>query len=264
MQKQKLLGCSALLGLLLSYGTADAQRTINNRLTAGAGLAYLTMLDRQASPVLYVGSGPAFLLTYERIAATNQWQLEVNGGMLAMQPSDKELRFEDPYFSAQTGGFHLTYLHLIKSYEKSTWKIGASLNEEMLVDMNYEVGRWPYAFAQGGLYAEAQWNYQLSGRHQLGASVALPIVAAITDMPYNQIPRVEGQYPGLASIFKVGTRMPFWNTYQRADIDLAYEFTASSKWRLGARYKWAWLHDQEPKDFWAYNGTLSLNIIRAW
>lgn len=253
-----------LLGCLFTTGKAEAQSSTRNRLALGAGFSHLTLLDRQASPLLYGGTGPSFTLGYGRTAPTHQWRLDLHGGLLAMQPAETALRFEHTYFSAQSAGFRFTYLHLLKSTEKSTWKIGASVVEDILIDLNYEVGRWPYALAQGGLYATGQWDYQLLPKHRLSLAAALPLLPIITDMPYHQIPRVEGRAPDVVSVFKAGTRTAFWNSYQRADINLSYEFMASQKWQVGASYQWAWFHDARPDHLWAYKGTLSVNIAHSW
>ncbi len=252
------------ISALLLCEESWAQSSTVNRLSLGAGLNHISLLDEQASPLLYRGTGPAFSLAYERYQPNHQWQFHLNAGMLAMEPAESKLQFEDPYLSATSGGIHISHLRLVKKKEKISWWLGASLNGDLLVDLNEEIGNWPYVFTQGGLYANSQWDYLHNSKNRFVISVAIPIVAVVTDLPFHQIPRVKEQAPDVGSLFKVGTRVPFWNTYQLLLIDLMYELAATTKWKVNGCYRWSWTHDSEPRDLWAKHGIFSLKLVRAW
>jgi len=240
-----------------------AQPETNHRLSLHMGAQHITMLDEQATPVLYQGMGPQVALAYEWRAPTHWWQFGLNGGLLRFQPADPEVSFSEPYLSGIAGGLHISYLHLLRENEKSTWMLGASIQEELLVDFE-GIGNWPYILGQGGIYAKGRWDYLLTHKHHIGAVISFPMLAWLTDMPYHQIPRVEGRAPDVVSAIRIGTRIPSWDSYQRVDIKLMYEFHFNEKWSFCTHYDWAWFHDAKPHDLWAYQGRLAFGLIHKW
>lgn len=250
------------IGAMQIQNESVAQAEAINQLSIEGGLHQLSLFDKQASPLLYKGAGPAFSLAYGRVKENHQWAIQANGGLLTLKPNEIE-QVEDPG-STISAGMHITYLHRVKNSKKMTWWAGASLNEDLLVNLNYEIGGWAYVFAQGGLYANTQLNYQLNPKNSLKASLAIPVVAVVTDMPFHQIPRVEGRPPDVVSLFKVGTRMPFWNSYQMIAGDFVYEVTANQKWKMNVCYRWSWTHDSKPLNLWVTDATFSLKLIRTW
>lgn len=240
-----------------------AQTEPERNLLLHLGVQHFTMLDRQATPVLYEAWGPQLSIGYNQRTQKGLLTFGLNGGLLKFQPNDPELQFIVTSLSGISAGLNASYLHSILEVNKSEFLVGAALKQEVILDFD-GIGNFPWIFGQGGIFVKGRWNYSLNEKNQFSATLALPVFSWITDMPYNQIPRVPGKEPGVGSVISEGSRIASWNSYQRVDVELMYRFDFHEKWSLSSRYQWAWFHDSQPLDLWAYQGTFSVGILRRW
>lgn len=240
-------------------GLAAAQTNPYNALAVSFGGRHITLLDEQATPVLYQGAGPAVALQHERAASRHLWRFALDGGKLAFQPVDPALRFYNAQPTGFFAGFDVSRLTSVAEKEKIEIMLGPGLQQEILVDFE-GIGNWPYVFVQGGVFANGTLAYRPGNRHRFEAGLALPLVSWLTDMPHQQIPRVEGRAPDVASLFKTGTRLTTWLSYQRVDAKFGYTYHLRDSWSFTAWYDWAWFHDAKPRDLWAWQGNMLIGV----
>lgn len=240
-----------------------AQEESYKKLFLRLGTLDLHLLDEQASPILYQGNGIQAQLGFEKQKGLNRWAYSLSLGQMTLLADDPEVRFGENEAGTSSMAVQLSYLRAIPGSGSFRWSYGARLQNELLLDFE-AIGDFPWIFAQGGIFAQAQVDYVLGERHQLSGGLALPVFSWIIDMPYSQVPRTEGKAPGVGSAITEGFRIPSWATYQRVDLSLGYQFDFAENWSLEAQYQWAWFHDKEPRNLWAYQGRLGLGISHRW
>lgn len=235
-----------------------------NRLGLQLGGQHLSFLDQQASPLLYQGLGPQLRLTYNRQHDRSEWEYILRAGVLAFSPQEPSIReLRSASLSGTSVGLQASYYYRFAERESWAFSAGVGLRQEMLLDFG-AIGDFPWILGQGNLLLKAKADYDLGEQHHFSAELGLPAFSWITDMPYNQIPRLENRAPDVVTVFAVGTRTPSWGSYQRVDLGLVYRYDWNEKWSFSSRYDWAWYHDATPKDLWAYQGVLTLGVDRRW
>lgn len=243
--------------------TLRAQEETSKKLFLRLGSLDLHLLDEQASPILYQGNGIQAQIGFEKQKSLNSWAYSLSIGQMKLQPDDPEVRFGEGEAGTSAMAVQLSYLRRIPGSGSFAWSYGARLQNELLLDFE-AIGDFPWIFAQGGIFAQTQLEYAAGEKHQISGGIALPVFSWIIDMPYSQVPRTEGKAPGVGSAITEGFRIPSWATYQRVDLSLGYQFDFAEKWSLEALYQWAWFHDKEPRNLWAYQGRLGLGISHRW
>ena len=240
-------------------GQAHKQR----QLSLQPSIMHISLLDNQATPVLHEGLGPGLGLTFARETRLDLWRFSLGGNLLRFQPAEAALRWREPYLSGTYAQFQMAYLRTIKETASWKWALGGRIQQDVLIDFD-RIGNFPYVFIPGGIFAESKVSFSPSSKHLLSGSLAIPFLSWITDMPYNQIPRVEGRAPDVVSAFQAGTRLATLNSYQRVDASLTYSFSFRPKWQLHLQHLWAWMHDVHPRNMWAYHGNAALGISYQW
>lgn len=240
-----------------------AQEAPSRHLQVGTGIYHISILDQQASPLVYRGHASTIHVGFDREKKNALWRYDFNYGWLGFHASNPDYRFEKREFKGTYGALRISHLRTLSETGKSVISLGAMLQQEVVLDFE-GVADFPWIFGQGGVFAKGSWEYQLSEQQTLSAKLAFPLFGWITDMPYNQIPRIEGRVPDEITVIKEGTRMVSWNSYQRIDLGLGYTFKLSERWQLYADYQWAWFHDKTPRDFWAYQGVLMVGVGYRW
>lgn len=242
---------------------AQGQDTVSRYLGLHGGLQHNTFLDRQATPLPHSGTGGVVGLQFGHRKIKHLWQLEARAGRMAFQPAEEAFRYYDPEPTATTAHFDLAYLRLVRLPGPIKFYLGGSLREDILVDFE-GIGNWPYLFASGGFFARGRLEYNASNKHRFSTGLSVPVLPWITDMPYNQIPRIVGRVPDALTLFKVGSRLVFWNSFQRVDLRFSHDYLFSKHWSSGLYYDWTWYHDSVPRGAWAYQGQLTFNISYRW
>ena len=263
MIRNQILKIISISLFCLSLNKASAQEESKRKLFFRIGQQQIHLLDEQASPILYRGQGMQLQLGFAKQKASHAWEYQLGFASLVMEPSNPELRFGEVEATTTAAHLLISYLRKLTSKGKWNWYVGGKFQQELLLDFD-AIADFPWIFAQGGLFLQTKFDYRLNEKHDLSASLALPIFSWLIDMPYQQIPRLEGRGPDVVSVIKTGTRLSFWDSYQRVDFNLNYQYSFSPKWQLAANYQWAWFHDREPRDLWAFQGRLSLGLSHLW
>lgn len=241
----------------------SAQSSPQRSLRLQLGPQQMTLLDLQATPVIHNGPGLGLQLDFSRETESSIWHYQLGAGMLSFRAADEAVRFGELFLSGTFAHFGLSHLRQLGASEKWSWHAGGMLRQMATIDFS-GIGYFPWIFAQGGLYAKGHIRYQLAQTHRLSGSLALPLMSWITDMPYNQIPRVEGRAPDVISALRSGTRLASWNSFQQAVVELDYAWQLAPKWSLSAQYQGSWMHDAVPADMWAYRNALFLGASYQW
>ncbi|MEM6344699.1 MAG: hypothetical protein AAF927_12490 [Bacteroidota bacterium] len=257
---QKIMLVLGMLFCLWQVPKLHAQKQISLQL----GGQHLNFLDRQASPIPYQGLGPQLRLNYQHQNERHQWSYDLRGGVLAFSPQEPSVQeWRATSLGGTSVGLQASYFYRFAERGDWAFSAGVGLRQEILLDFG-AIGGFPWFLGQGNLLLKAKTDYHIGAQHHFSAELGLPAFSWITDMPYNQIPRLEDRVPDVATVFVVGTRSPFWASYQRVDLGLAYRYDWNEKWSFSSRYDWAWYHDAQPKDLWAYQGVLTLGLSRRW
>lgn len=263
MIQSQILKFISIFFCFLLFNKLEAQEETNRKLFFRLGQQQLHLLDEQASPILYRAQGIQAQVGFTRQKALHSWEYQLGFASLVMEPSRPELRFGEAEATTTGANLQISYLRNLSPETKWNWQIGGRLQQELLLDFD-AIADFPWIFAQGGVFAQGQLDYRLKEKHALSATLALPLFSWIIDMPYHQIPRLEGRVPDVITVIKTGTRLSFWDSFQRFDLGLNYQYSFSPKWQLAANYQWAWFHDREPRGLWAYQGRLGLGLSYLW
>ncbi|MEL7529837.1 MAG: hypothetical protein AAFN10_00940 [Bacteroidota bacterium] len=235
-----------------------------NQLGLQLGGQHLSFLDQQATPLVYRGLGPQIRLHYNRQNEAHQWDYSLRGGLVAFAPQEPTIRAQrETSLGGTSVGLQATYYYRFAERGDWAFSAGAGIRQEMMLDFG-DIGGFPWILGQGNVVLKAKADYQLGTQHHFSGELGIPAFSWITDMPYNQIPRLEDRAPDVVTVFTVGTRAPSWGSYQRVDLGLSYRYDWNDKWSFSSRYDWAWYHDDTPKDLWAYQGVLTLGVARSW
>ncbi|MEL6537731.1 MAG: hypothetical protein AAFQ98_20080 [Bacteroidota bacterium] len=251
------LGLALLATAALSY-TARAQASL---LTLRGGYQHASILDQQANPIIHQANGPALGLGYERLQTNAYWEVGLSMSLQDMQVKNKDLRWKPSELTTTSATLSLRYAHPILHTDGGSLWLGGVLQQDVIVDFE-GVGDFPWLFGQGAISPELSWKQPVAQAGQFSVSAGAPLMGWLIDMPYHQVPRVEGEVPGVSSILQKGTRLVWWNTYQRFHARVEYQHTFSDQWSAQARYDFLWWHDALPKDFWGYQGLATIGISR--
>ncbi|MEO1450314.1 MAG: hypothetical protein AAFV07_12350 [Bacteroidota bacterium] len=246
-------------GPIFALGQAPSKHT----LSLLAGGHQVKLLDLHASPIIHKGPGPGFQVRYVHEGEKRSWDFDLGYGKLRFQPSQEALRFRKPSFSGDFVQLQATNLYTLSDTERWTWQVGGMIRQMLMMDFD-GVGNFPWIFAAGGMYAKGKVHYRLNETHAFSGTLALPLASWITDMPYEHIPRIEGQAPGVNSALREGTRLTSWNSFQQVLAELDYHYSLSDNWSFQAQYQWNWMHEAQPSDLWAYRHGLLLGFNYHW
>ncbi len=247
------------LALVLSLHAVQAQTKNTNGLGISGGIQHITFLDKHASPLVYNGVGPNFGLTYQHLNQNFLISTNFRGGLLKLRPADETLQFYDPGLTGTSVGFDFS---LLKGISKNLY-LGGGISEDLILDFG-EVGNFPWMFSQANLLVKSRWIQILSDDQTLQFGLDVPLMTIVTDMPYEQIPRVEGKAPDVSTLLQEGTHLRSWSSFQKFSIDIQYDWQVLENWGLRAAYNWSWFHDHQPKDFSAFQGFLIISILKTW
>jgi len=246
LSKQLISMCLRLslfaLLLLLSSTTLLAQV----ELAFEPGVQHLRMLDRHASPLAYqtTGTNLGFLFRKEK----NDRLLTIRATYLnsQLEPVNASLfRYNfngDKNTTAATLAINRLWKH--RRIPSLWWGLSASYNA--LVDFE-GVANFPWATLYGDVGLKVRKDLSVGEKISLELEAGLPLVGIVTRQPYNFIPRVEGEEPGVPSLLKLGTKVATWNRYQRLDFSLAGKIELGQHWSLRPAYRFHWARYPEPK-----------------
>jgi len=255
------------LGSALTFGQTLSKPALVSELQMDFGRQTFKMRDLQASPMLYVANLNGVRLAYSRLTTRNQWQFGLQAGTGSFIPPSLGIRAftfspeqEQPLWLAPTlyrGHLDLNYRRLIhRTANRTTW-LGVGLHETVGYSDGLALSTW--AFNNASLRVLYQSQLQLGNRHTLIADASLPVLAAVTRMPYSNV--VSGPNRSEAALFFSGTRWATLNRFVNPELGLSYRFELSRRLSLGANYRYSWMRYTEPRLIRTSDHALSGSII---
>ena len=239
---------------------------MGSELQIGYGRQTFKMRDLLASPMLYVASLNGVRLGYTRQTLRNQWRVGVQAGLgdfiapgLGIRPIKFVPEQEQPLWLVPTlyrGQLELEYRRRIhQTASRTTW-LGVGLHETIGYSDGLALGTWAFNSATlGVLY---QTRLRLSERHTLVADASLPVLAAVTRMPYSNV--VSEPNRSEVATFFGGTRWTTVNRYLNPELGVSYRFELSHRVAFGAGYRYSWMRYPEPQLIRTANHAVSASI----
>lgn len=214
-------------------------------LTFEPGVQHLRMLDRHASPLAYQTTGTNLGLHFRK--EKNNRLLSMRGSFMISQlePVDASLFRYNFNGEKNTISAALAISHLWKHQRIPSFWWGATLNYNAFVDFE-GVANFPWATLYGDVGLRARRDFLVGEKITLQVDAGLPLVGVVTRQPYNFIPRVEEEEPGVPSLLKLGTKVATWNSYQRFDFGLAGKLELGRRWTLRPEYRFHWARYTTP------------------
>ncbi len=256
-----------VLGGTLAFAQTPAKPATSSELEIGYQRETFKMRDLQASPMRYYANLNGVRLQYNRLTPRNQWHVGIQAGigdLVAPGLGIRGFKFspeqEQPLWLAPTlyrGQLTLDYLRALRSTaRRSTW-LGVGLHETMGYADGLALSTW--AFNSAELRVLYQTRLTLGQRHTLTTGAALPILAAVSRMPYSNVVS-EPKRSEVASFFG-GTRWATLNSYLSPEIKLDYRFALSRRIAFGVGYRYQWMRYPEPRTIRTADHTLHASLL---
>ncbi|GAA4453136.1 hypothetical protein GCM10023189_17750 [Nibrella saemangeumensis] len=272
----KMLFSTALLsvGWLIASGQPSATQQSASELQVGLIRETVKTRDLQTSPMLYMGN-----LNGLRVGFTQRWnrhQLRVNlraatGSYVAPGLGVRSFSFADEATEGGTpaqplvliptlyrGGVDVEYLLRFRetpNHRQTWWGIG--FHEQAGYADGVAMTTWAMNTASASLLHHTRWPF--GRRHLVALNVSLPLVAAVTRLPYSNV--VSSPDESNAKAFMQGTQ---WETLPRfinPQVGLSYRFRVSPRWSAQAAYRYSYLRYPDPELIRTAAHTATLSLV---
>lgn len=222
-------------------------------LQAGYVRETFKMRDKQVSPMMYVANLNGLRLSYARLTPKNQWVAEIKLGfseLIAPKLGIREFKFSEeqsqPIILVPTlysGGVSLTYRRRLQQNSFRTSWAGISMQESFKYADGLAMTTWVMnTLAASFSY---QTRFYLGRRHSLIAEASLPLLTAVSRMPYSNV--VSKPELSNAKAFLKDSRIESANRYLNPEFGFSYRFTLSKRLALQAMYRYSWMRYPEPR-----------------
>lgn len=256
-----------VLGGTLAFAQTPGKPAPFSELEIGYQRETFKMRDLQASPMRYYANLNGLCLQYNRLTLKNQWHVGIRarvGDLVAPGLGIRGFKFspeqEQPLWLVPTlyrGQLTLDYLRSLRTTaRRSTW-LGLGLYETMGYADGLALSTW--AFNSAELRVLYQTRLTLGQRHTLNAGAALPVLAAVSRMPYSNVVS-EPNRSEVASFFG-GTRWATLNRYLSPEVKLDYRFVLNRRIAFGLGYRYQWMRYPEPRTIRTADHTLHASLL---
>lgn len=225
------------------------------------------MRDLQASPMQYFANLNGLRLSCNRHTPNNQWHLGVKAGVgdfIAPGLGIRGFKFsseqDQPLWLAPTlyrAEFTLNYLRVLRATaRRSTW-LGVGLRETVGYADGLALSTWAFSSTEARVLYQTRMT--LGQRHTLTTGASLPVLAALSRMPYSNV--VSEPNRSEVTSFFGGTRWTSLNNYLSPELSLNYRFALSRRIAFGAGYRYQWLRYSEPRTIRTADHALHLSLL---
>jgi hypothetical protein len=255
------------LGSTLAFGQAPRVPAMVSELQIGYNRETLKLRDLQASPMLYVANLNGVGLSYSRLTRKNHWRVGVQAGLgdliapnLGIRSFKVAPQQEQPLWLVPTlyrGQLELDYRRRIRQTGNRTTWLGLGLQETIGYADGLALSTW--AFNSAALRLTYQTRLRLGERHTLVADAALPVLAAVTRMPYSNVVSEPGRSE--VATFFGGTRWATLNGFFNPEIGVSYYFDLSRRVAFGSTYRYQYLRYAQPRMLRTADHTFHASIV---
>ncbi len=255
------------LGSAWAFGQTPTDPKMGSELQIGYGRQTFKMRDVQASPMMYVANLNGVRLGYTRQTLRNQWRFNLQAGLgdlvapsLGIRPFKFAPDQEQPLWLVPTlyrGQLNLEYRQRIAyTGNRTTW-VGVGLHETIGYADGLALSTW--AFNSAALRVLYQTQLRLGKRHTLVGDAALPVLVAVSRMPYSNVVS-EPRRSEVATFFG-NTRWATLNRYLNPEVSLSYRFELSHRVAFGVGYRYNYLHYPEPRLIRTADHAVSASVL---
>ncbi|WP_128545847.1 hypothetical protein [Larkinella soli] len=256
------------LGSLLAFGQApDRTPRPGSELQVSYARETFKMHDLQASPVRYVANLNGARITYSRLGLRNRWNAGLQAGLadfIAPSLGIRGIKFapdqREPLWLVPTvyrGRIELEYLRQIgRTAHRTAW-LGLGLHDTFGYADGLALGTWVINTASAAVLY--QTRLQLGRKHVLTADASLPVLAAVSRLPYSNVVSEPGRTR--AATFFGNTRWTSLNRFLNPQVGLAYRFDLSRRTAFGAGYRFNWMQYPEPRPIRTATHSLNLSLV---
>jgi hypothetical protein len=140
-------------------------------------------------------------------------------------------------------GVELAYRRNVRQRgDRSTW-LGLGVSDAIGYADGVAMSTWAFHTLSGELLY--QERFTLFNKHTLVADASLPLLAAVSRMPYSNVVSEPGR--GNAAAFLGGTRLASPVRFLNPRVGLAYQFDFSPRLAFRASYAYSWMRYPEPR-----------------
>ncbi|MBD0254377.1 MAG: hypothetical protein ICV83_01555 [Cytophagales bacterium] len=265
----KALLTTALLlaGSLLAHAQPAGPAQPGSALQVGYVRELFKARDLQASPVLYIANLNGLRLSYTRVTARNQWHAGVQAGRgayIAPALGIRSFKFSPdqatPLRLAPTlyrGSIELAYRRNVRQKAHRTTWVGLGVHDVIGYADGVAMSTWAmHSLAAQLLYQE---RLTLSRKHTLVADASLPVLAAVSRMPYGNVVSEPGR--SNTSAFLGGTRLASPLRFLNPQVGLAYRFECTARLAFRVSYQYSWMRYPEPRVIRSASHTVAASLM---
>lgn len=266
----KMLFSTVLLsaGWLMAAAQAPAPLQSASEIQIGYVRETFKARDLQTSPMLYVANLNGLRLGFRQ--RWNRHQLRVSlqaatGSYVAPGLGVRSFRFSaeavQPLVLLPTlyrAGLDLEYLLRFRetpNHRQTWWGIG--MHEQAAYADGVALTTWTLNTASASLLHHTRWPF--GRRHLLALDVSLPLVSAVTRLPYSNV--VSSPDKSNASAFFSGTKWERLPRFINPQVGMSYRFRLSPRWSAQAAYRYSYLRYPDPQLIRTSSHTANLSII---
>jgi hypothetical protein len=265
-----IITAALLLALhLCAYAQTTSLPRYGQELHLGYFRETYKMRDLQASPMMYVANLNGMKIFYGRITQKNQWLVNIKAGkadFVAPGLGVRQFYFSEdgqPLILVPTlykGELSFAYRRkLVQQANRSSWA-GVQIQENIQYADGLALNTW--VMNSLALNLTYQMQIQLHERHLVLADVYLPVVSAVSRLPYSNVVSTPGSSNAKAFLKNSALAGPF--RYLNPQVNIAYRLTVSKRIGLQASYRYSLLRYPEPKMIRSASHTADLSLIYQW
>jgi hypothetical protein len=254
------LGTMTIL-LLLSgrAGIVTAQDRHERRITIAAGASHVSHQDLTHTPLIHAGTTPrSFGLRFERLGG---WEHFVAASLSSVE-SRRGGRYPVLHGDHQHDTDPHAYVFADASFgvgrqvpvPAGSAVLGAAARMDLhATEYSYGLEKNFGYFISPSLDLWYRHDIEFGSRHRVSARAQAPLVSWVARSPYmvnddRFIENIASNDPlRIALAFLADGELAGWSRMQRLDLGLEYHYLLSRRLGVGASYRFAFLHDSEPR-----------------
>jgi hypothetical protein len=241
-----------------------AEPPVGSRLTVGPVLGNVKVKDLQASPLMYVANSKGVQLAYDYRAARSLFRVEMQAStstFIAPALGPRQFTFTDEKISGETtsgtmvlapslyqGNIDVRYVRRVNTANPTNkWRSYAGLSLHNWLGYADGVAMTTWATNAATLNAALTGEWNVRPGHLLTLSGAVPLMGALTRLPYSNVLSYPDNHSYFDLFFSKGTRLATWDQLQRVQLQAGYQASLSPRLDLGVQYRFEWFHYRQPR-----------------
>lgn len=222
-----------------------------HRLELRTGYTRSDYLDRGASDFRYVAHRAVFDLDYRYTASKGSWTAGLGAGYGSMYTAsypDRKIAFANWNWDGTYDVVEVPVRGSMYSWNIHAGRLFRVNSSSKPLENRTELGpvlRWNVMYIDGfipaGMMSAASLAFRFEkqhawNKHSIGFAAELPLLAAVSRLPYHGSVSSPGVSTRVGGFFSSGTRFATLNTYQELTLRLNYRYALGKRTALGLEY----------------------------